>query len=190
MNPPAAHHGVAVIKHRQLAGGGGSDGGVGLHQHTVPHGGNGAGGLGPGVAEPGGDRPGAVQSGDGDPVGMAAEDAGPHQVGAVGEGDGIGLGVDAGHIVPVGAGDPQPPALAQSVAVDAPVPAQHLAVGGDEVPVGGGRPPADQPGGLVVVGDETDLHGVGLVGHGDAEGFRFGPNGILIVIPKGENYFL
>ena len=98
----------------------------------------------------------------------------------------IGVGADFGDKQPPSGGDPQAPALADGVVVEALVGAQDVAVGVHKVPRRGGAAPGVQPGGVVVVGDEADLHGVGAVGGGQLPSLRLLAGLLLGAVPQGE----
>ena len=82
--------------------------------------------------------------------------------------------------------DTQPPPLADGVVVDAQVSAQDVPVPVHKVPRRGDLPALVQPGGVIPLGDEADLHAVRFVRHGDAIPPRQLPDLGLLIAPNGK----
>ena len=117
----------------------------------------------------------AQADGDGVPLGQIgqqvqvfAPDPVGHQVRTVRQDDRVVLGADLRNEESVTGGDIQTPSLADGVVVNALVLTQNLSLSVHKVPGRGRGAVGIQPGGVVPVRDEADLHAVGLVRHGDA----------------------
>ena len=82
--------------------------------------------------------------------------------------------------------DAQPPPLADGVVVDAQVSAQDVPVPVHKVPRRGDLSALVQPGGVIPLGDEADLHAVRFVRHGDAIPPRQLPDLGLLIAPNGK----
>ncbi len=123
----------------------------------------------------------------GDPVHIAGLQLVPVQILVLAQHHRVPQGVFGHHIIGVAAGNADAPALADGVALDAPVTAQDAAVHVHKVPrlgaVTGVLP--DKPG-VGAVGHEADVLAVGLLGVGKARSGGDGPHLLLGVLSQRQ----
>jgi hypothetical protein len=177
VDPGAAEEavGVGVVTDDGLARGDGEDGGVEADGEFVGAGHEGDGWRGWGVvADFGQDAEGFLradrESRAGEPINLAGGEGAVKEGGAWGEGDGVLDGVDGGNVGGLAQGEAGAFALADSEVLVAGMLAQDAAFGVDEVAGAEGVGGAGlEESGVVVVGDEADFLGVGLVVDGEAE---------------------
>ncbi len=175
VDPAAAEEavGVLVVADDGLAGGDGEDGVVEGDGEMIGSGHEGGGGGGIGVgADFGADAERFLRAGGipGEPIYFAGGEGAVHEVIFGADGDGVGVGIDAGDVDGVAEGDADAFALSDGEALVAFVGADGFAGGVDDVAVfeGVGGFFLDEFG-VVVVGDEADFLGVGLVEDGKLE---------------------
>ena len=140
------------------------------------------------MAQPDGHRPGVVQGGVPQPVKLLTEDGFSGQPLPMREHHLVGIRSDSSDEQPPGGGDAQPPALTHSVVVIALVDAQNVAIPIHKVARRRGASPPIQPGGVILIGDEADLHGVRLLGAGQPRLLRLPADIRLRRIPQGKEY--
>lgn len=185
-DPAAAQNQVAGIEDGQLAGGGGAGGLMELNLHAALRGGQGGWGLCFGITKANGAFCGGGGRFHADPVEAGAKSTVHIKIRSVGQDHLVCLRPDGRDEKTVSGGDPQAAALAQGIVVDAPVRPQYLPRAVHKIAGRRSWTPPVQPGGVVPVGDEADLHAVRLFRHRKAALAGELPYLGLFILPKGN----